>query len=100
MNTKSPIGLGRSIMLAVIAVGAIFAGVHAILADSVTTPAKFGGDYRVHGTDTIFVGVGWILMGLAITAKIVFDRRGGHFGSVIAVVLVIIGGLSWFAAIM
>lgn len=97
MNTKGSIGLGRSIVLAVIAAGAIFAGIHAILADSVTTPAKFGGDYRVHGTDTVLVGAGWILMGLAITAKITFDRRGGHAGSVIAVVLVIIGGLFWLA---
>jgi len=99
MKEKKSFGLGGSIILGVIAVLAILCGVHAILADSVTTPAKFGGDHRVYGTDTILVGVGWMFLGLSMTGKIILDRGDGHFGSVVAVVLAIIGPLFWFAAI-
>lgn len=99
MNNKRTLGLGGSIVLGAVAVAAILCGVHAILADSVTTPAKFGGDQRVYGADTVLVGVGWIFVGLSIVGKIVFDRRGGHFGSIVAVVLAIIGSLFWFATI-
>ncbi len=97
-DRRSP-GMGSSIVLSVLAVAAILCGVHAILADSVTTPARFGGNHRVYGTDTVLVGVGWIFMGLSITGKILFDRGGGYFGSFVAVILAIIGGLFWFAAI-
>jgi len=99
MKEKNSVGLGGSIILGVIAVAAILCGVHAILADSVTTPARFGGDHRVYGSDTILVGVGWIFVGLSMTGKIIFDRGDGHFGSVVAVVLAIIGAAFWFAAI-
>jgi len=99
MKEKKSIGPGGSIILGIVAVVAILCGVHAILSDSVTTPAKFGGDHRVYGTDTVLVGVGWIFLGLSITGKIAFDHGGGHFGSVVAVVLAIIGALFWFAAI-
>jgi len=85
-------------MLAVLAVGAIFCGVDAILSDSVTTPARFGGDTRVHGTDTVLVGVGWILVGLSIAAKILLHRRGRH-GSVVAIILAVIGGLFWLSVV-
>ncbi|MEF8794154.1 MAG: hypothetical protein V5A50_10805 [Thiohalorhabdus sp.] len=71
----------------------------AILADSVTTPAKIGDGKRVYGTDTVLVGVGWILIGLGFTAKLLLARRGGHSGSVIGVVLAALGGLFWFAAL-
>lgn len=97
-DKKSP-GLGSSVVLGALAVVAILCGVHAILADSVTTPAKFGGDHRVYGTDTILVGVGWIFMGLSIMGKVVIGRGRGHFGSVVAVVLAILGVLFWLAAI-
>lgn len=69
MNANGPLGPGKAIVLVILAGGALFCGVHAILADSVTTPAKFGGDHRVYGADTILVGVGWILMGLVSWEK-------------------------------
>lgn len=100
MKTSGPPGLGGSIALIVLAMGAVFCGMDAILSDSVTTPAKFGGDYRVHGTDTILVGVGWILMGVSITAKVVLARLGWNaVGSVVAIMFAIIGLLFWLAAI-
>ena len=46
---------------------------------------------------TVVVGLGWILMGSAIAAKVILQRRGGHADSVIAVVLAVIGGLLWLA---
>jgi hypothetical protein len=99
MQDKGSLGLGGTIILGVVAVAAILCGVHAILADSVTTPARFGGDHRVYGTDTVLIGVGWIFIGLSVMGKIVFGRDGGHFGSIVAVVLAIIGALFWVAAI-
>jgi len=99
MKEKKTLGLGGSIVLGAVAVAAMLSGLHAILADSVTTPARFGGDHRVYGTDTVLVGVGWLFMGASIMGKIVFGHRGGHSGSVVAVVLAVIGALFWFAAI-
>jgi len=99
MTTKTPPGPGALIMLALLAAGAFYCGVDAILSDSVTTPSKFGGDHRVYGTDTIFVGIGWILVGLAFTAKIILSRRHGSAGTVIAVGLAATGGLSWLVAV-
>jgi len=99
MKKKNSLGLGGSITLGIVAVAAILCGAHAILADSVTSPAKFGGDHRVYGTDTVLVGVGWIFLGLSIIGKIVFNQGGGRFGSVVAVALAITGALFWFAAI-
>lgn len=99
MNSNRPPGVAGSIILALLAAGAIFCGVDAILSDSVTTPAKFGGDHRVYGTDTVLIGVGWILMGLAIAARILVGRQGGHSGVVVSVTLVAIGGLFWLAVV-
>ncbi|MDR9438093.1 MAG: hypothetical protein RI841_01115 [Halomonas sp.] len=95
MNPKGPPGVAGSIVLALLAAGAMFCGVGAILSDSVTTPAKFGGDHRVHGTDTVLIGVG----GLAIAARILVGRRGGHAGVVVSVALAVIGGLFWLAVV-
>ncbi|WP_280549933.1 hypothetical protein [Halomonas sp. 11-S5] len=99
MNPKGPPGVAGSIVLALLAAGAMFCGVDAILSDSVTTPAKFGGDHRVHGTDTVLIGVGWILMGSAIAARILVGRGGGHAGVVVSVALAVIGGLFWIAVV-
>lgn len=100
MNTNGSPGLGGSIILIVLAVGAVFCGVDAILSDSVTTPAKFGGNYRVHGSDTTLVGVGWILIGVSITAKVILGRLGwSPASSFVAIMLAIIGLLFWLAAI-
>ncbi len=99
MRTRGSLGAGWAVVLALLAIGAIFSGVHAILADSVTTPAKIGDGKRVYGTDTILVGVGWILIGLAFTAKVLLARQGGHAGSVAGVILAVTGGLFWLAAL-
>lgn len=98
-NSEDAIGPGKSIMLGLLALALLFCGVHAILADSVTTPARFGGDHRVHGMDTVLVGVDWILMSGAVGARVAFDRRGRYRGSVLSVGLAVLGGLFWFAAI-
>lgn len=99
MSAKSPLGPGGLIMLALLAAGAFFCGVDAILSDSVTTPSKFSGDHRVHGTDTIFVGVGWILVGMAFTTKIILSRRNARTGTVVAVGLAAMGGIFWLIAV-
>jgi hypothetical protein len=99
MTTKTPPGPGNLIMLALLAAGAFYCGVDAILSESVTTPAKVGDGKRVYGTDTIFVGVGWILAGLAFTAKIILARRNARAGTVVAVVFAATGGLSWLVAV-
>lgn len=99
MSTKGPPGPVGSVILALLVGVLIFCGVDAILSDSVTTPAKFGGDHRVYGTDTVFVGVGWILMGLSLTAKLILSRRNTHAGTVVAVTLAAIGGLLWLVAV-
>ncbi len=99
MTTQTPPGAGASIMLVLLAAGAFFCGVDAILSDAVTTPSKFGGGKRVQGTDTIFVGIGWILVGLAFAAKIILSRRNARAGTVIAVGLAAMGGLFWLVAV-
>ena len=99
MSENASLGRGGSIVLVVLALGAAFCGVHAILSESVTTPAKFGGDHRVYGGDTVLVGVGWILMGAAIAAKVIFARLGRRPASVIGVILAVIGALFWVAPI-
>lgn len=97
MSTNQTLGTGRSTVLGMLAVGAVLCGVDAILSDSVTTPARFGGDHRVYGADTVIVGFGWILMGAAIGAKVILHRRGGRSDTVFAVILAITGGLLWLS---
>ena len=47
MNLDDSLGPGRSIAPGLLAVVLLFFGVHAILSDSVMTPARFGGDHRL-----------------------------------------------------
>lgn len=97
MSTSKPPGPGGTIVLALLAVAMFFCGVYAMFSDSITTPAKFGGDHRVYGTDTIWVGIGWILMGLSLGAKILFRR--GPVGTIVAVGLAVVGGVFWLSVI-
>jgi len=88
-----------SSVLVILAVGAAYCGVDAIVSESATTPSLHGDGKLVHGSDTILVGVGWLLMGLGLTAKIILRQPGGYTGTVTAVVLIVIGALFWFVAI-
>ncbi len=88
-----------SVVVGVLAFGAIVCGFDAIVSDSATIPSKHGDGKRVQGTDTILVGIGWLLMGLGLTAKIVLRPPGGHAGTVTAVVLIVTGALFWYAAV-
>jgi hypothetical protein len=99
MSTGGPPGPVGSIVLAILAVGAAYCAVDAIVSESVTTPSLHGDGKLVHGSDTILVGIGWLLMGLGFTAKIMLRPPGGHAGTVTAVVLIVAGALCWFVAI-
>jgi len=99
MSTGEPPGLVMSIVLAILAVGATYCAVDAIVSESVTTPSLHGDGKLVHGSDTIFVGIGWLLMALGFTAKIMLRQPGGHTGTVTAVVLIVTGFLPWLVAI-
>ncbi|GEM_PF-6660341 len=99
MTKKDSPGTGGLVVLTLLAAGVFFCGVDAMLSDSVTTPSKFGGNHRVHGTDTILVGVGWILLGLGFTAKIILSRQYASVRTVAAVGLAASGGLFWLVAV-
>lgn len=99
MTAKNPPGPVGLLVLALIAIGAFFCGVDAILSESVTTPAMVGDGKRVQGMDTVFVGVGWILIGLGFTVKVLLSRRHVSAGTVVAVGSAALGGLFWLVAV-
>jgi len=99
MKTGKSLGSARLIVLALLAAGLLFCGVDAILSDAVTTPSKVGDGVRVQGTDTVFIGAGWILMGLGLAARVILDRRDARAGTVVAIALVALGGLFWLVVL-
>jgi len=88
-------GAFASALLILLAGGAMFCGVDAMLAESVRTPAKHGDGAVVRGFDTVLVGLGWMLIGLGLIAKAVASRfklPGQHW---IPIACCIGGGVAW-----
>lgn len=93
-----PPGRAATILLVVLGLAAIGCGLHAIGADSVTTPARFGGDTRVHGQTTLLIGAGWIAIGFSLLTAALAPRLGSRHGRPIAVGLAVVGGACWMIA--
>ncbi len=96
--SRKPPGLILSAFLALLVAGALFCGVDAILADSVTTPARFGDSTRVYGADTVVVGAGWIAMGMAILASLITAHIRSRAGQWVALILCGVGAVCWLIA--
>jgi len=77
-QSANPPGIVLSACLLLLGAGAIWAGIDAIVSDSVTTPSKYGSGARVHGSDTVLVGSGWLLIGLGLINRVI----AGHAVSV------------------
>ncbi len=96
---RDGVGGGQAIVLVVLAAGAAYCGVDAIVSDTATTPSRFGQGKPVHGTDTVLVGVGWLLVAGAFIARIVCARLGGRIATAVAVGVAVVGAGFWFAAL-
>lgn len=98
--SRKPPGPVLSAFLGLLVVGACFCGVHAILADSVTTPARFGSSARVYGTDTLFVGAGWLAAGMAILTSLITAHVRSRAGQWIALGFCGVAAVCWFAVVL
>lgn len=90
-----PLGLVASVVRSILGIAAIVVGVDAILSESVTTPARHGSDFRVYGVDTVFVGSGWILVGLGLIVQVVAARRRLAAERWLTLGLIVAGGMCW-----
>lgn len=94
-RSSEPSGIFSTLILLLLAGGAILCGGDAIISESTTTPSLHGGDTRVDGIDALFVGIGWILIGAGFINKAVASHLKGSGERWVTLCFCVTGGLFW-----
>lgn len=90
-----PPGRAACVVLFILGFAAIVCGADAIVSESATTPSKHGDGIRVSGTETVLLGIGWILIGIGLISKIIAAPLGILGTRVLPVGLCALGGILW-----
>ena len=94
-KARKPPSRFASVFLLLLSGAAIIIGLDAIVSETATTASMHGEDKRVHGIETVYVGIGWIMFGIAFANKVIASHMGLSYERFITIGLGIVGGLSW-----
>lgn len=84
-SNKNALPAGRSLILILLASGALYVGIEAIASESFTTPSRHGDGIRVDGVDATLIGVGWIFLAMGLFYRVfaqIFKIPGPIIGTV------------------
>jgi hypothetical protein len=94
-KSSEPPGVFFTLILFLLAGGAIFCGGDAIISKSTTTPSLHGGSTLVDGIDALFVGIGWLLIGAGFINRAVASHLKISGERWITLCFCITGGIFW-----
>lgn len=92
---KQAPGTFEIIALLTLSVAAISIGVHALASTTVSTPSFHGDSIQVRGINTIYIGIGWVLIGLGFMSRILGTYFAVANQQYVTLSLIVAGGLSW-----
>lgn len=99
ISRKQP-GYTHALILLLLGIGASACGVDAIISDSVTSPSMHGDGRPVQGSETIFLGIGWIMIGLGLMYRAVACRLEASGNLSVSIGLCIVGAGFWAFALL